>query len=89
MNEYERDSNEDRVTIKDKLSYWPTGGGLLVFRIREEFDPNFDNEFIVDRQLVGVAEVEDKKVVQDILKIYGYDPEIIDDLPVYPYDGPE
>ncbi|KTG24385.1 hypothetical protein AUR66_16635 [Haloferax profundi] len=65
------------------MSFWPTGGGYLVFCVKREYHPGFESYYVVDRKLVGVAEVEDRQSVRDVLRIYDYNPDIIKDLPVY------
>ena len=83
MSNHESSGHENDASTTSRISYWCTGGGYLVFRIYREYDPNFDNEFVVGRRLLGVAAVDDREQVQRILKTYGFDPEILDELPVY------
>ena len=83
MREHERSDHEDDAPITTELSFWQTGGGYLVFRVRREYHPRFDNDFVVGRLLVGVAEVEDEQIVREILRVHDYNPNLIDELPTF------
>ena len=71
MFETDESEHEVDVPIQDQLRLYDTGGGYLVFRFRTEYDSYFGRSFLVDHELVGVTEVDDRELVLESLSEFG------------------
>lgn len=71
MSETDENEYEIDAPIQDQLRLYDTGGGYLVFRFQTEYDSHFRRSFLVNHELVGVTEVEDRELVLQSLYEFG------------------
>lgn len=71
MSEIDESESRTDAPIQDQLRLYDTGGGYLVFRFRTEYDPDFERSFLVEHELVGLTEVEDRELVLESLSKFG------------------
>lgn len=64
--EYESD-----VPTEERHMYLETGGGYLVYRARMEYEPEFDQWFPLQYELIGVTEVENWETIEETLRSLG------------------
>jgi hypothetical protein len=78
---YDCAEEDPDASTTSELQLIDTGGGYLLFRIWVTYHPFFKAEFISGHRLLGVAEIDDRPLIQMELRQQGYDPDIVDYIP--------